>query len=77
MYYYDVVASICNETCRTDSHLIYGGFKTAEEALDYINMHDISESDYYNYCGDGETVYIEIERRNDIDGSFSDIITVD
>lgn len=76
-YYYDVVASICDEFRRRDSHLIFGGFKTAEEALDYINTHDVSESDYYNYCRDDETIYIEIERRNDIDGSFSDIITVD
>ena len=48
--YYDIVASICNETSRTDSHLICGGFKSSEEAVDYINTHNISEEDYYKYC---------------------------
>lgn len=76
MYYYDVVASICNETCRTDSHLICGGFNTVEEAVDYINTHNVYEDDYYWYCKDDEAAYIEIEKHND-DGSITDIITVD
>ena len=77
MYYYDVVASVCDEFRRTDSHLIYGGFTSVEEAMAYINEHDVSEENYYKYCKDDETAYIEIERRNDIDGSISDVITVD
>lgn len=54
MYYYDAVASICDETRRTDSYLICGGFNTVEEAVDYIDTHDISEVDYYKYCKDDE-----------------------
>lgn len=76
MYYYDVVASICTETCRTDSHLIFGGFNTEEEAMDYINANNISEVDYYRYCNNDETAYIEIEVRN-LDGSIVEIITLD
>ena len=76
MYYYDIVASICGETCRTDSRLVCGGFNSVEEAVDYINAHDIQEEDYYWLCGEGETAYIEIERHN-ADGSIGDIITVD
>lgn len=76
MEYYDIVASICSETCRTDSRLICGGFSTDEEAINYINAHDISEEDYYWLCSEGETAYIEIERHN-ADGSIGDIITVD
>ena len=75
--YYDVVASICDEYRRTDSRLICGGFSTDEEAINYINEHDISEEDYYWLCSEGETAYIEIERHNDVDGSISDVITVD
>ena len=74
--YYDVVASICTEICRTDSHLISGGFKTEDEAMEYINIHNISEVDYYKYCNDDETAYIEIESHNE-DGSIADVITVD
>ena len=77
MYCYDIVASICNETYRTDSHLICGGFNTEEEAIDYINKHNISESDYYSYCKDDETAYIEIEVRSNLDGSICGIILVD
>lgn len=77
MYYYDVVASICNETCRRDSHLICGGFDSEEEAMDYINEYDISEEDYYRFCNEGETVYIEIEVRNSLDGTICEVITVD
>lgn len=76
MEYYDIVASICDECRRTDSHLICGGFKTEEEAMDYINKYNVSEEDYYKYCRDDETAYIEIERHN-ADGSIGDIITVD
>lgn len=74
--YYDVVASICDEYRRTDSRLICGGFNTVEEAENYINEHDVSEEDYYKYCRDDETAYIEIERHN-ADGGIGDIITVD
>jgi hypothetical protein len=77
MYYYDIVASICTETCRTDSHLICGGFNTKEEAVEHINTHNISEEDYCKYCRDDETAYIEIEERNDLDGSIVSVITVD
>lgn len=74
--YYDVVASICTETCRTDSYLISGGFNTEEEAMEYINLHNISEVDYYRYCRDDETSYIEIEEHN-YDGEITNVITVD
>lgn len=74
-YYYDVVASICSETCRTDSHLVCGGFKT-EEAMDYINKNNVSEEDYYKYCRENETAYIEIEVR-DNNSSIIEVITVD
>jgi hypothetical protein len=77
MYYYDVIASICTETCRTDSHLICGGFDTVEEAVDYINKHNISEVDYYSYCRDDEMVYIEIETHDALSGTVCDVITVD
>lgn len=75
-YYYDIVASICTETCRTDSHLVCGGFKTEDEAMEYIDSHNISEVDYYRYCRDDETAYIEIEE-HDADGSVVGVITVD
>lgn len=75
-YYYDVVVSICTETCRTDSDLICGGFETEDDAMDYINTHDISESDYEYRCRDDEVVYIEIEE-HDINGSLVSVITVD
>lgn len=51
-YQYDVVASICKETRRTDSHLVCGGFNTLVDAIDYINRNNISEEDYYKYCKD-------------------------
>jgi hypothetical protein len=76
MYYYDVVASICSETCRTDSHLVCGGFNSLEEAVDYININNISEEDYYKHCKEDETVYIEIER-HDTDGNIRGIIPLD
>lgn len=75
-YYYDVVASICNETCRNDSYLVFSGLKTEEEAMNYINKYNISEEDYYKYCRDGETAYIEIEVR-DNNSSIIEVITVD
>ena len=77
MYYYDIVASICDETRRTDSHLVCGGFKTEEEAIDYINVNDVCEENYYKYCNNDETAYIEIEKRNNADGSLVEIILVD
>lgn len=77
MYYYDIVASIYNEFCRTDSHLICGGFNTAEEAVDYINANNISECDYYMYCRDDETAYIEIEVHDALGGNIVDVIIVD
>jgi hypothetical protein len=75
-YYYDVVASICTETCRTDSYLICGGFNTEEEAMDYINANNISEVDYYKYCNDDETAYIELET-HDADGGVVEVVTLD
>lgn len=77
MYYYDVVASICTETCRNYSDLICGGFNTEEEARDYIETHDISEVDYEYLCSDDETVYIDIEKRSIVDGSLVYIIDID
>lgn len=74
--YYDVVASICNEICRTDCHLICGGFDTEDEAMEYIDSHNVSEVDYYRYCRDDETAYIEIEKHNE-DGTVAGVITVD
>ena len=76
MYYYDVVASICSETCRTDSHLVCGGFNSLKEAVDYINTNNISEEDYYKYCKEDETAYIEIER-HDADGNIRGVIPLD
>lgn len=76
MEYYDIVASICDEYSRTYSHLICGGFKTEKEAINYINAHNISEVQYYCFCKEDETAYIEIERHN-ADGSIGDIIMVD
>jgi hypothetical protein len=76
-YYYDVVASICNETSRTDSHLVCGGFKTKGEAINYINKNEISEVDYYKYCNADETAYIEIEERDNKTGDIIDVTTVD
>ena len=75
--YYDLVASICNETRRTDSYLIYSGFNTKEAAVEYINTHNISEVDYYKYCRDDETAYIEIEEHDSLSGTICDVITVD
>ena len=77
MYYYDVVASICDEYRRTDSRLICGGFNTVEEAVDYINKHDVSEEDYYWLCNEGETAYIEIETHDALSGTICDILTLD
>lgn len=77
MYYYDIVASICSETRRTDSRLVCGGFNTAEEALNYINEHDVSEEDYYWLCNEDETAYIEIETHDALSGTICDVITVD
>ena len=74
--YYDVVVSICSETCRTDSYLICGGFNTEEEAMNYIDTHGISEVDYYKYCKYDETAYIEIEEHEE-DGSITNVITLD
>ena len=56
--------------------MICGGFNTVEEAINYINEHDVSEENYYWLCVEGETAYIEIERHN-IDGSISEIVVAD
>lgn len=77
MYYYNVVASICDEICRTDSYLVCGGFCSEEEAMNYINENDVSEGDYYKYCKDNEVVYIEIEKRRSFDGSIIGTTLVD
>lgn len=74
--YYDIVASIYDGYRRTDSRLTCGGFSTDEEAVSYINEHEVWEEDYYWLCRDGETAYIEIEEHNE-DGSVCNIITVD
>ena len=79
--YYDVVVSIyeeigTNNCCdkRIDSHLICGGFKTEDEAMDYINNNEINE---YKYCySDKEYPCIDIEEHNE-DGSLAGVITVD
>jgi hypothetical protein len=76
MYYYDVVASICTETCRIDSHLICGGFNTLAEAMNYSQAHNISEVDYECYCKDNEIVYIEIEEKDALSGNIVDILTI-
>lgn len=75
-WFYDVVASIYTETCRVDSHPICGGFETEEDAMDYINANDISEVDYYKYCRNDETAYIEIEERDE-DNNIGNVIVVD
>ena len=75
-YHYDVVASICTETHRTNSHLVCGGFNTLVDAIDYINRNNVSEVDYYQYCNDDEMVYIEVEEHDD-NGCITDVITVD
>lgn len=75
-YYYDIVASICNEVCRTNSHLVCGGFDTLVDAIDYINRNNVSEVDYYKYCTNNETAYIEVEKHSD-NGCIVDIIIVD
>lgn len=75
-YRFVVVASICSESLRTESYLVFDGFKTEEEAMDYINEHNVSEVDYYKYCRDDETAYIEIEMR-DNDSNIIEVITVD
>ena len=77
MYYYDIVASICDEHRRTNSRLICGGFSTVEEAMDYINKHDVSEEDYYWLCNECETAYIEIETHDVLNGTICDVLTLD
>lgn len=76
--YYDVVCSIYEEygsnDIRVDSHLLCGGFKTENEAMEYINTHDCSE--YDKSCGKNKYSCIEIEEHNE-DGSVSRVITVD
>ena len=74
--YFDIVASIYTETCRTNSYLVCGGFSTDEEAMNYINENDVSEVDYYCCCKDNETAYIEIEE-HDKEGNVVDVITID
>ena len=77
--YYDVVCSVYEENedgidYRVDSHLLCGGFKTEDEAVEYINTHDCTE-----YDDVGRTslyTCIEIETHNE-DGSVASVITVD
>ena len=76
--YYDVVVSIYEENdrndIRMDSHLLCGGFKTKDEATDYINNNEI---DGFKYCySDKEYPCIEIEEHNE-DGTVVNVITVD
>lgn len=74
--YYDVVVSIYeDENCnvRIDSHLLSGGFKTEDEAMEYINNNEINE---YKYCYSNEEYpRIEIEEHNE-DGSLTGIIEI-
>lgn len=77
MCYYDVVISIYNEICRTDSRLICGGFNSIEEAVNYIDTHDVYEEDYYWLCEDDEAAYIEIETHDALSGTICDVVTVD
>lgn len=76
--YYDVVVSIYDESgkndIRIDSYLICGGFKTEDEAMDYINNNEINE---YKYCSsDNEYPCIEIEE-HDENGTVISVNTVD
>lgn len=79
--YYDVVCSIyeergTNNCCdiRIDSHLLCGGFKTEDDAMEYIDTHDCSK--YDNCCSKDEYPCIEIEEHNE-DGNITSVITVD
>lgn len=74
--YYDIITSIYDGYRRVDCRLICGGFSTDEEAVNYINEHDICEEDYDWLCREGEMAYIEIEEHNE-DGNIVNIITVD
>lgn len=78
--YYDVICSVyeINEEdgidYRVDEHLICGGFKTENEAMEYINTHDCTE---YNDVGK-TNLYTEIEiEEHDGDGSVTYVVTVD
>lgn len=79
--YYDVVCSIyeergvnnCNDT-RVDSHLLSGGFKTDDEAMEYIDTHDCSQ--YDETCGKNEYPCIEIETHDEY-GKVLEVVTVD
>lgn len=79
--YYDVVCSIyeeigTNNCCdkRIDSHLLCGGFKTEDEAMEYINANDCSK--YDETCGKNEYPCVEIEEHEE-DGRVLRTITVD
>lgn len=77
MFYYDVIASICTETRRTNSHFIAGGFGSEADALNYINSNGICEVDFYGFCRDDETAYIEIETHDARSGNIIEVITLD
>lgn len=75
--YYDVVVSIYEEAYKNgvmiDSYLVCGGFKTEDEAMEYINNTEINE---YKYCySDNEYPCIEIEEHNE-DGSIIGVTSI-
>lgn len=75
--YYDVVCSIYEESddgfdYRIDSHLICGGFKTEDDALEYINTHDCK---MYSDIRISPYACVEIEAHK-ADGSVAGVITV-
>lgn len=78
--YYDVICSIyeekgTNNCCdiRVNSHLLCGGFKIEDKAMEYIDTHDCSE---YDGCCSGEYPCIEIVE-HDKAGNVTKVITVD
>lgn len=76
--YYDVICSIYEENekkdIRIDSHLLCGGFKTEDEAIEYINIHDCSQYDHC--CSKNEYPSIEIELHKE-DGTVVEVVTID
>lgn len=77
--YYDVVCSIYKEVnnfcdTRVESYLLCGGFKTDDEAMEYINNNDCSR--YDDCCAKNEYPCIEIEE-HDENGNVTGVVTVD
>lgn len=73
--YYDVVCSVYKENengvdYRVDSHLLCGGFKTEDEAMEYINTHNCTEYTvdlFENLDAEKSNLYtcIEVEEHNE------------